>query len=113
MHYDRATTGERLADTIAARIGSWTFIIVQSVAVAIWVGFNIFGLFVARWDPYPFVLLNLMFSDDRATTRILQEIEHNTELTLNILRYVEPGPAAQAIEPRPERRGDAKPEPGS
>src|SRR5579859_6276325 len=68
LHHDQATFGERLADRIASGIGSWTFLIVQSIAVLLWIGFNAFGLLFAHWDPYPFVLLNLMFSVQAAYT---------------------------------------------
>lgn len=67
IHHDEASFGERLADTIAAGIGSWTFLIVQTVAVAIWVTVNLVGL-VERWDPFPFILLNLLFSVQAAYT---------------------------------------------
>jgi len=62
-----ANLGERLADQIAAGIGSWRFLIVQTIAVISWVGLNIVGL-VNRWDPYPFILLNLLFSVQAAYT---------------------------------------------
>lgn len=64
---DGASVGERLADQIAAGIGSWRFLIVQTIAVLSWVGLNIIGL-VNRWDPYPFILLNLLFSVQAAYT---------------------------------------------
>jgi uncharacterized membrane protein len=67
-HHDEATTGERLADRIASGIGSWTFLIVQTALVLLWVGLNLIGLFAFRWDPYPFILLNLMFSVQAAYT---------------------------------------------
>ena len=67
-HHDQATTGERLADAIAAGIGSWTFLIVQTILVLLWVALNLVGLFALRWDPYPFILLNLMFSVQAAYT---------------------------------------------
>jgi len=67
-HHDQATVGERLADKIAAGIGSWTFLIVQTVLVLLWVGLNLLGVFALRWDPYPFILLNLMFSVQAAYT---------------------------------------------
>jgi uncharacterized membrane protein len=59
--------GERLADAIADQIGSWRFLIIQTSLVALWVGFNLLGM-ALRWDPYPFVLLNLMFSVQAAYT---------------------------------------------
>ena len=67
-HHDEATRGELLADSIAAVIGSWRFLIIQTIAVVLWVGLNLLGLFAFRWDPYPFILLNLMFSVQAAYT---------------------------------------------
>ena len=67
IHHDEATFGERLADTIAAGIGSWAFLIVQTAAVTAWVLFNIYG-WLNRWDPFPFILLNLLFSVQAAYT---------------------------------------------
>jgi uncharacterized membrane protein len=67
LHHDEATFGEMLADKIASGIGSWTFLIVQSLAVLTWLVFNIYG-FVHRWDPFPFILLNLLFSVQAAYT---------------------------------------------
>jgi uncharacterized membrane protein len=61
VHYDEATLGERVADSVAGVIGSWPFLITQTVIVSIWVVLNIVG-FIRRWDPYPFILLNLLFS---------------------------------------------------
>jgi uncharacterized membrane protein len=66
LHDDR-TRGERLADSIASQIGSWRFLIIQTTAVAVWVGVNVVGL-ALRWDAYPFVLLNLLFSVQAAYT---------------------------------------------
>lgn len=67
LHHDEATFGEKLADKIATGIGSWTFLIVQSFAVLTWLVLNIYG-FVHRWDPFPFILLNLLFSVQAAYT---------------------------------------------
>lgn len=67
VHHGEATFGERLADGIAGGIGSWTFLIVQTVLVLVWVGINLAGL-ALKWDPYPFILLNLMFSVQAAYT---------------------------------------------
>ena len=61
-HYDEATLGERVADELSAAIGSWPFIIVQSGLMLVWVYINVWGVFVAHWDPYPFILLNLVLS---------------------------------------------------
>ena len=61
-HYEEATTSERVADQLAAAVGSWPFIISQSALMVAWVYFNVWGIFVAHWDPYPFILLNLVLS---------------------------------------------------
>ncbi|GAB4473195.1 MAG: hypothetical protein OHK0037_33540 [Elainellaceae cyanobacterium] len=55
------TLGDRVADRVAAIIGSWRFIITQSVLLAAWVVLNIVAV-IRHWDPYPFILLNLMLS---------------------------------------------------
>ena len=55
------STGALVADFVAATVGSWRFIIIQSVILGIWIIFNIVG-FIAAWDPYPFILLNLVLS---------------------------------------------------
>jgi uncharacterized membrane protein len=126
-HHDKATLGERLADIIASGIGSWKFLIIQTILVLLWVGINLVGL-IARWDPFPFILLNLMFSvqaaytgpvlllagnrqsqkdrltleyaaseaerSDRQDRQILEQIKHNTEITLRILERLEPSKTA-------------------
>lgn len=55
------TMGQRIADAVAATMGSWTFIIVQSVALMFWIALNVTA-YVQQWDPYPFILLNLALS---------------------------------------------------
>jgi uncharacterized membrane protein len=46
---------------VAATMGSWRFIIVQSVLFGIWVALNVTA-YLRHWDPYPFILLNLVLS---------------------------------------------------
>ncbi len=55
------TFGERVADGFAAVVGSWTFIIVQTILLAFWVMLNLIA-WRHQWDPYPFILLNLALS---------------------------------------------------
>ena len=55
------TLGQRIADVVAATMGSWSFIIIQSIFLAIWIVLNITA-YVENWDPYPFILLNLALS---------------------------------------------------
>ncbi|HXQ47250.1 MAG TPA: DUF1003 domain-containing protein, partial [Caulobacteraceae bacterium] len=58
---DELTLGQRVADGVAATMGSWPFIIGQSIILALWIALNVTA-FVERWDPYPFILLNLALS---------------------------------------------------
>ena len=53
--------GERIADKVAATMGSWRFIIIQSVLLLAWIVLNVTA-WVNHWDPYPFILLNLALS---------------------------------------------------
>jgi uncharacterized membrane protein len=55
------TMGQRIADSVAAAMGSWTFIIIQSILLALWIVLNLTA-YIRRWDPYPFILLNLALS---------------------------------------------------
>jgi len=55
------TFGQRIADTVAATMGSWKFIIIQSVILLAWIVLNITA-YIEHWDPYPFILLNLALS---------------------------------------------------
>lgn len=64
-HKEKLTFGQKLADKVADGMGSWGFIIVQTAIVAVWMTLNILG-FAYHWDPYPFILLNLLFSTQAA-----------------------------------------------
>ena len=55
------TLGQKIADQVAATMGSWRFIIIQTCALMIWVALNV-TMLVYHWDPYPFILLNLALS---------------------------------------------------
>ena len=57
----RLTIGQRVADAVAATMGSWTFIIIQSFLLVVWIALNVTA-YVQQWDPYPFILLNLALS---------------------------------------------------
>jgi len=103
------TVGERIADGVAARVGSWRFIIVQSSLLAIWIIGNAF--LIRDWlngkpfDPYPFILLNLMLSfqaaytgpfvmmsQNRQSARDRDEAEHDYAVNreaLDLLRRLE------------------------
>jgi len=65
----KSTIGQRIADKVASFGGSWTFIIIYVSFLVAWMGINTFVLVYygggengAQWDPYPYILLNLMLS---------------------------------------------------
>ena len=64
-HKDSLSFGDRLADKVANGMGSWAFIIWQSIIVVMWMILNVVG-FIQHWDVYPFILLNLIFSTQAA-----------------------------------------------
>ena len=64
IHAERSF-GQVAADRVATAMGSWTFIIVQSIAILLWISLNVIAA-VNHWDPYPFILLNLLFSTQAA-----------------------------------------------
>ncbi|HQV65077.1 MAG TPA: DUF1003 domain-containing protein, partial [Candidatus Paceibacterota bacterium] len=62
---DTRTWGEKLADQVAAGMGSWKFIVIQTLIVIVWMALNVIGI-AFQWDPFPFILLNLLFSTQAA-----------------------------------------------
>ena len=66
---EKTTVGQRVADKVASFGGSWSFILIYSVFLLIWIGVNSFVLVHSgsgengnQFDPYPYILLNLMLS---------------------------------------------------
>jgi uncharacterized membrane protein len=64
-HKEKLSFGDKLADKVANGMGSWAFIIWQSIIVIMWMVLNVVG-FIQHWDVYPFILLNLIFSTQAA-----------------------------------------------
>ncbi|MFI0490640.1 DUF1003 domain-containing protein [Flavobacterium sp.] len=64
-HVETLSFGSRLADSVAKGMGSWKFIIIQTILVGLWMGLNVIA-YVSHWDVYPFILLNLVFSTQAA-----------------------------------------------
>lgn len=58
----RRTLGEKLSDQLASFGGSWAFISLFGVVLAVWIGWNLLGAPREVFDPYPFILLNLVLS---------------------------------------------------
>jgi len=63
--FDEAPMGARIADRVTGFLGSWRFLILQTVLVAMWLAGNAY-LLTKPFDPYPFILLNLAFSTQAA-----------------------------------------------
>jgi uncharacterized membrane protein len=76
--HDRRTVGQRLADSVTGVFGSWRFIVVQTVIVIAWIAANIVAV-ALRWDPYPFILLNLLFSTQAAYAAPLILLSQNRQ----------------------------------
>jgi uncharacterized membrane protein len=62
--YDEAPLGSQIADAVTSFMGSWRFIILQTVIVMVWISGNVYLLF--HFDTFPFILLNLAFSTQAA-----------------------------------------------
>ncbi len=65
LYQDSLSFGQKLADKVANGMGSWTFIISQTIFVILWMVLN-FVAWMDHWDVYPFILLNLLFSTQAA-----------------------------------------------
>ncbi len=89
------TFGQKIADKIATFGGSWTFILSFLLFIAIWICINLFLLLTKSFDPYPFILLNLilsclaafqapviMMSQHRQEARDRQHSEHDYQINL-------------------------------
>ncbi len=76
------TVGQRVADAVAAIMGSWSFIIIQSVVLAAWVVLNITA-YVQQWDPYPFILLNLALSFQAAYAAPIIMMSQNRQAAID------------------------------
>ncbi len=64
VHYDPEAFG-RFSEAIARTLGTARFLVIQTIVVIFWIALNIVGFF-GKWDPYPFILLNLAFSTQAA-----------------------------------------------
>ena len=74
--------GERVSDAVASTVGSWRFIIIQSVILAIWIFLNATA-WVEGWDPYPFILLNLVLSFQAAYTAPVIMMSQNRQANID------------------------------
>ena len=72
------TRGERVAIAVTQIVGGWTFIVAQSLFLAAWIVLNVVG-WVWHWDPYPFILLNLVLNVIAAYTAPLIMMAQNRD----------------------------------
>ncbi|MEN6372896.1 MAG: DUF1003 domain-containing protein [Armatimonadota bacterium] len=107
---DKSTFGQHVADKVAAIVGSWAFIITQSIFLIAWMVVNTYlVVMIARdpnylkaWDPYPFILLNLvlsfqaaytgpvvMMSQNRQSQRDRLMAEHDFEINMKAEKEIE------------------------
>jgi uncharacterized membrane protein len=77
-----ASKGDRIADLVTATVGSWRFIIIQSCLLALWIVINITA-WIAHWDPYPFILLNLALSFQAAYATPFILMSQNRQSTID------------------------------
>lgn len=97
LFHEQLTFGQRMADAIAKFGGSWTFILLFLAVLLAWMGVNTFYLVGSRhpFDPYPFILLNLvlstiaalqapiiMMSQNRQTAKDRMDITENYKISL-------------------------------
>ena len=75
---EQMSFGQRAADNVARVVGSWTFLIVQTILLILWIGINIIG-FIGKWDPYPFILMNLVLSTQAAFTAPILMMSQNRQ----------------------------------
>jgi len=102
-HAEKQSAGDRIADRVAAFIGSWAFIIGQTGVMAVWVLVNTLALFGwVRFDAYPFVFLNLfmsaeaafatpliLMSQNRSAERDREHAQHDYDVNIEAKREIE------------------------
>jgi len=102
-HAEKQSAGDRIADCVAAFIGSWAFIIGQTGVMVVWVLVNTLALFgLIRFDVYPFVFLNLfmsaeaafatpliLMSQNRSAERDREHAQHDYDVNIEAKREIE------------------------
>ena len=97
IKWNRDAFGD-FAEAFARFLGTARFLAYMTVFVILWITFNVVGLFGFRWDPYPFILLNLIFSTQASYAAPLILLAQNRQEARDRV----------AIETRP-RTGGAEP----
>lgn len=78
VRHDRQPLGGRAADKVAAFMGSWRFIGIQTAVIVVWMVLNSVAAWL-RWDPYPWILLNLVFSTQAAYAAPILQLAQNRQ----------------------------------
>lgn len=78
IYEEQLSTGEKASDWVANTIGSWHFIIWQSIFFSIWIILNMTAM-IKHWDPYPFILMNLVLSTQAAYTAPIIMMSQNRQ----------------------------------
>ncbi len=99
-HLQPRTIGEFASDRIAAIVGSWRFILIQSGLLALWLVLNVVGA-IQHWDPYPFILLNLVLSFQAAFTAPIIMMAQNRQSDIDRCSL----PATQSLTESARPRG--------
>lgn len=81
------TFADRAADAVAATVGSWRFIVIQSTLLLGWLAFN--SVSAQRVDPYPFILLNLILSFQAAYTAPIIMMSQNRQSEIDRRRSID------------------------
>ncbi|MDR6289265.1 MULTISPECIES: DUF1003 domain-containing protein [Inquilinus] len=79
---EAGTFGQKLADSVAETVGSWSFIVIQSILLALWIVLNLVG-WIQAWDPYPFILLNLALSFQAAYSAPIIMMSQNRQAAID------------------------------
>ena len=98
---ENAPLGARIADHVTAFLGSWKFLVIQTILVVIWITGNVILLF--HFDPYPFILLNLAFSTQAAYAAPLILLAGNRSATRDRLTLEHAATEADVEEAQNER----------
>jgi uncharacterized membrane protein len=85
---EQMTLGQRAADVVTTSVGSWTFILIQSGILLIWLIVNSLA-WLRHWDPYPFILLNLVLSFQAAFTAPIIMMSQNRQAARDRTEAVE------------------------
>lgn len=102
IHDERLTLGHRMSDSLAKFAGSWTFILSFAAMLVVWIMVNSLLVIIKHFDPYPFILLNLvlsclaaiqapiiLMSQNREEARDRIRAEHDFEINLKAEKEIE------------------------